>query len=128
MFDRSFIWAIARYRSSGKNETWNGVTLASEPYNSNITEREIDAIYHLKLSEMFSLNVLFEARSYVENEYGVGQADIFGGGIGNEIQLLDNLRLYSSFKLFTGDGYYLYQSGVPAFSGVEFSFEMSLIF
>ncbi|MBN2011337.1 hypothetical protein JW960_18480 [candidate division KSB1 bacterium] len=122
-------WAVARYRSSGKNETWDGQTraLITEPLNTNITERELNAIFCYILSELFSIDVLFEARSYVENEYGVGQADVFGGGVGNHIQLRPNISLKSSFKIFTGDGY-ITNMGVPGISGIEFTIGTSVKF
>ena len=123
---KHLIWAIVRYRLSGKNEIWDGTTLITEPQNTNITERELNAIYQMNLSSYYAINFLVDLRSYVENDYGAGQADIFGGGIGNIIQILPNFKINVLFKFFIGDGYY--NGTVNTFTGSEFRIISEYIF
>ncbi|MBN1154673.1 hypothetical protein JXB12_07095 [candidate division KSB1 bacterium] len=116
-FKRMF-WVEGRFRKSGRNETWDGIALITEEKNSNITQMEMDAVYRIHLSELFSVDVLFEGRSYIENEYLIGQADIVGGGLGNTVRFNSNLHLYMSFKMLYGDAYYHHD--VPIYKGNEF--------
>ena len=116
--DQHMVWAVARYRMAGKNETWNGTTLMAESFNSNVTERELEAVYSYTFSDLFKVKLTFDARSYVENESGTGQADLFGGGVESHFQLSPNMLLISSFKHFIGDGEY--NRYIVAMSGSEF--------
>jgi len=108
---------VGYLRIAGKNEIWDGTTLITEPKNSNITQMELEALYKMRLSNLFSLDILFDGRSYIENDYGLGQADIFGIGLGNNIQLTPNVEVNVLFKQFLGDGYFY--TNLRSFSGIE---------
>ena len=78
------------------------------------------AKFSIKLSRLFSLDILFDGRSYIENEYGEWQADIFGGGISNNLYLTNNLEINILFKLFMGDAYFYGNDKIQDCSGREF--------
>ena len=107
-----------RYRHSGKNDTWDGTTLITEPKNSNVKQMELETFYHIGFSQMFSLDILFDSRLYTENEYGVGQANIYGVGIKNNIQLTPNIEVSILFRQFSGDAYVI--ADIQSCSGKDF--------
>jgi len=109
---------VGRYRHSGKNETWDGMTLITEPRNSNVQQMELETFYHIRFSQMFSLDILFDSRLYTENEYGVGQANIYGLGIKNNIQLTPNIEIGVLLRQFTGDAYVI--TDIQNCSGKDF--------
>jgi hypothetical protein len=114
---RTMFLAVGRMRYSDKNDIWDGSALITEEKNSSLFQMELDAIYRIKFSPLYSLDLLFEGRSYIENEYLLGQADIFGAGLGNNIQLTENWGVNLGFKIFLGDAYY--NGIVPNYSGNE---------
>ena len=114
---RTMFLAVGRMRYSDKNDIWDGSALVAEEKNSSLFQMELDAVYRIKFSPLYSLDLLFEGRSYIENEYLLGQADIFGGGLGNNIQLTENWGVNLGFKIFLGDAYY--NGIVPNYSGNE---------
>jgi len=116
---KRIFYVEGRFRKSGRNETWNGIALITESKNSNIIQMEMDAVYRIHLSDLLSIDLLFEGRSYIENEYNIGQADIVGGGLGNTIRFNSNFQLYMAFKILTGDAYYA--NNVPMYNGSEFT-------
>ncbi len=123
---RRLFYMEGRFRTSGRNETWNGITLITEEKNSNITQLEMDAIYRIHISEIYSIDVLFEGRSYLENEYLLGKADIVGGGMGNTVKLYSDFQLYLAFKVLYGDAFY--NRDYQTFNGSEFIIRTTYLF
>lgn len=112
------VWLRACYRHRGKNESWNGQSLALESKNSNITQRELEGGTKIQLTDILLLNVQGEIRSYVENELGHGWVDLFGGGLGYELSLSKSFTLAMAFKIFFGDGEF--DAANRSYSGTEF--------
>jgi len=101
-----YFWLTAFYRAKAKNETWDNQALVmiAEDKNSNITLREFELGAVITLSNVFSLLPGFEIRSYKENDFKKGQVDLYGGCIGYEFQMLENLTISMGAKLFFGQG------------------------
>lgn len=112
------VWLRGCYRHRGKNESWNGQSLALESKNSNITQRELDGGTKIRLTDILLLNVQGEIRSYVENELGHGWVDLFGTGLGYELMLSRSFTLAMAFKIFFGDGEFA--AANRSYSGTEF--------
>jgi len=101
-----YLWMTAFYRAKAKNETWDNqaLVLVTEDKNTNITLRELEFGAILKLSKAFSLLPGIEIRSYKENDYRKGQIDLYGGCLGYDLKMLENITLSMGAKLFFGDG------------------------
>lgn len=116
--NKKVIFIAGSLRLKGKSETTLGTTIIPDSTNSNITQMELTAFYRIELNEKLSFDVLFDGRSYIENEYRIGQADIFTLGLRNNIQLRPNIHLNISLKQSFGDGYF--SEKIVKFSGREF--------
>ncbi len=117
--ENSYYWMQAMYQTKAKNEIYSLLNnkLMPEPKNSNITLRELLIGGKYQFTDKFSLSVNGEVRSYVENEYIHGWADIAGGGIIGEYLLTETFSLFSGLKLLFGD---IELAGVnPSVQGVE---------
>jgi hypothetical protein len=77
----SYYWIQAMIQTKAKNEIYNLLNSKLEPElkNSNITLREFHIGGKYRFGDQYSLSVVGEVRSYVENEYVHGWADIAGG-------------------------------------------------
>lgn len=113
-----YLWFRAYYRSKAKNETWNGQALVPAEKNYNITQKEFDLGAKMRLSDILSLIVGGEVRSYSENDVKKGWVDLVGGGLGYELLMSEKLAISMGFKLFFGDGEFM--NTIPNFSGLEF--------
>ena len=118
--DQNTYWLEVLYQAKAKNEIYSLLDekLIPEPQNSNITIRELNLGGKFSLTDNFYLSVIGEVRSYVENEYRHGWADLGGGGFVGEYSVTDNLAIFSGTKIFFGDGeIYGYN---PKLQGFEF--------
>ncbi len=114
-----YLWMMAFYRAKAKNETWDNqaLVLVAEDKNTNITLRELEFGAIITLSKVFSLLPGIELRSYQENDYKKGQVDLYGGCLGYELQMLENLTLSMGAKFFFGQGEFM--NSMRSLSGFE---------
>jgi len=115
-----YLWMRAYHGSKAKNETWDGQVLAPDDKNYNITLRELEIGARIVLTEIFSILTSGEIRSYAENDVKKGWIDIFGGGLGYELQMSKRFAISMGAKLFFGDGEFM--NTIPSFSGFELQF------
>lgn len=113
-------WFKAQYQAKAKNQIYNYLDekLKPEPKNSNITIREAHGGVQFKVSDKVSVSVIGEVRSYVENELRHGWTDLAGGGVIGQYQILDQLNIFSSVKIYYGDGEIFHSN--PIYQGYEF--------
>jgi len=112
-----YLWMRAYYRAKAKNETWNGQALVPDDKNYNTIIRELEVGSKIALSEILSILVNAEIRSYAENDVQQGWVDLFGGGVGYELQMSRKFAINMGVKLFIGNGEFM--NTIPNFSGFE---------
>lgn len=115
-----FYWLRAYYQGKAKNQIYDYLNekLIPEPKNSNITIRQLNAGFQFNASDKISLSVIAEVRSYVENELKHGWTDLGGGGLVGQYHFSDRLNLFSSIKIYYGDGEIFQRN--PVYQGYEF--------
>ena len=118
----NLLWVMGRLRKTSRSETSFGTTVFPDSANSNITEMELEAFYRMNFSPAFSLDIIFDGRSYIENKFGLGQADIFGGGIRSIFEITPKIKCNLMAKFFVGDTYFRREGLILSTTGIELMF------
>lgn len=112
-----YLWMRAYHGSKAKNETWNGQALVPDDKNFNITIRELELGARYVLTEIIAILASTEVRSYKENDIKQGWVDLYGIGLGYELQMSERFGISMGAKLFFGDGEFM--NSIQNFSGFE---------
>jgi hypothetical protein len=116
-----YLWMRAYYSAKGKNEAWNDQALVLQPQdkNYNIKLRELEIGAKLGLLETLSIFLSGEIRSYVGNDIKQGWVDIFGAGVGYELQMSKRFSFSMGAKFYLGEGAFMNITPIPTCSGFE---------
>jgi len=95
-------YANLNWRQRGKNEYWIQTGLETEEKNSNGAQTELDVFYEIPQSNGMVFRVLGTGRFYAKNEYGVGEANVGGGGLGMGVPLTPVIRLDANVLYLSG--------------------------
>ena len=104
-FFNSDVWTIlinGIFRQRGKNDIWNGASLAPEIKNSNGPQFELGSTGRYQATERLAGLGYFELRAFGKNEYDTGSATIVGLGGGFDYAPNRQLTLDFGIKLFFG--------------------------
>lgn len=113
------LWIIGCLRKTSRSETSFGTTVFPDSVNSNIVQMELEMFYRINFNQGVSMDLIFDGRSYIENEFGLGQADIFGGGIRSVIEISPNLKFNIMAKYYFGDAYFRKEGMILTTNGIE---------
>lgn len=94
--------ANLNWRQRGKNEYWVQTGLETEEKNSNGAQTELDLSYEIPQPNGMAFRLLGTGRIYAKNEYGVGEAKVFGGGLGIGVPLTPAVRLDANGLYLSG--------------------------
>ena len=112
-----YLWMRAYHGSKAKNETWDGQALVPDDKNYKITMRELELGARIALTEIIAILASTEVRSYAENDGKQRGVDLYGVGLGYELQMLERFGISMGAKLFSGDGEF--KNSTQNFSGFE---------
>ncbi|NQT27451.1 hypothetical protein HQ585_19010 [candidate division KSB1 bacterium] len=100
--DDKYAWGHLLFRRKGKSEIRQGFTFEEEEYNSSGYQFETDFHVDMSSAENAKFALLAHGRFYGENEYGVGSANLLGGGIGMNYEITTDSIIDFQVKYLTG--------------------------
>jgi hypothetical protein len=97
-----YILGNLKYRQKGKNELWQGGVILEEQKSSYGPQVEIDLIAKVVDLQNGGFFLYGDGRFYGSNEYGIGKANVFGGGFGVHYKLSEISDMNFRLKFLLG--------------------------